>query len=49
MGGHVACMGETRLHTIFWLENLKGIDHFGDLSVDGKIMNLREIEWKGVD
>jgi hypothetical protein len=28
------------MHT-FWLDNLKGRDHFGDLSIDGKIM----LEW----
>jgi hypothetical protein len=26
------------MHTIFLLENLKGIDHLGDLDVDGKIL-----------
>jgi len=24
------------MHIIFWLENLKGRDHFEDLDVDGK-------------
>jgi hypothetical protein len=37
MVGHVACMGEMR-NTIFLLENLKGQDHFEDLSVDGTII-----------
>lgn len=23
------------MHTIFWSENLKGTDYFGDLSIDG--------------
>jgi hypothetical protein len=26
------------IHIIFWLENLRGKDHFEDLGVDGKIM-----------
>jgi hypothetical protein len=42
-----------RMHTIFWLETLKGIDHLKDLSVDGKEdnirMDLREVGWEGVD
>jgi hypothetical protein len=25
------------MHTIFWLENMKGRDHLDDLGVDGKI------------
>jgi hypothetical protein len=25
------------MHTIFWLENLKGRDHSEDLGVDGKV------------
>jgi hypothetical protein len=31
------------------LENLKGRDHLEDLGIDGKRMDLRDIEWKGVD
>jgi hypothetical protein len=30
------------MHTIFWLENLKGRDHLEDLGVDGKII----LQWK---
>jgi hypothetical protein len=26
------------MHTLFWLENLKGRDHSEDLNVDGKIL-----------
>jgi len=26
------------MHTIFWLENLKGRDHLEDLGTDGKII-----------
>jgi hypothetical protein len=29
------------MHTTFWSENLKGIDHSEDLGVDGKII----LEW----
>jgi hypothetical protein len=29
------------MHTIFWLENLKGRDHLEDLGVDGRII----FEW----
>jgi hypothetical protein len=38
------------MHTIFWLENLKGIDYMEDLGVDGKI-TLEWIlrKWVGVD
>jgi hypothetical protein len=40
--GHEARMGEIKMHTEFWSENLKGGDHAEDLAVDGK-MDLREI------
>jgi hypothetical protein len=29
------------MHTVFWLENLKGRDHLEDLGVDGDII----LEW----
>jgi hypothetical protein len=44
-------MGEMG-NTIFWLENLTGRDNFEDLGVEGEDnikMDLREIEWEGVD
>jgi hypothetical protein len=34
-------MAEMKMHTIFWLENLKGKDHFEDLGIDGKT----KLEW----
>jgi hypothetical protein len=37
--------------TIFWLENLKGRGHMGDLGIDGKILlkkGLREIGCKAI-
>jgi hypothetical protein len=39
------------MHTVFWLENLKGRDHSEDLGIDGDNirMDVREIGWKGVD
>jgi hypothetical protein len=41
------------MHTIFWLENLKGRDHSQDLGRDGKIILewiLRKwIGWEGMD
>jgi hypothetical protein len=27
------------MHTVFWLENLKGGDHLEDLGVDGRIIS----------
>jgi hypothetical protein len=41
MGGHVVRMGEMRMHTKFWSENLKGRDYSEDLGVDGKMI----LEW----
>jgi hypothetical protein len=38
------------MHTIFWLENLKGRDYLEDLRVNGKItLYLRETGWVNVD
>jgi hypothetical protein len=31
-------MGEMKMRTVFWFENLKGRDHLADLGVDGKII-----------
>jgi hypothetical protein len=31
------------MHTKFWLENVKGRDHLGDLGVDGRIIDHREV------
>jgi hypothetical protein len=28
------------MRTVFWSENLKGRDHFEDLGIDGKILEL---------
>jgi hypothetical protein len=35
---HVALMREMKIHTKFWLENLKGRDHLEELDIDGRIM-----------
>jgi hypothetical protein len=35
---HVARMGEMKMHTIFWLENLKGKDHAENLGTEGRII-----------
>jgi hypothetical protein len=32
--GHAACMGEIKMHTKFWTENLKGEDYLEDLGLD---------------
>jgi hypothetical protein len=37
------------MHILFWLENLKGRDHLEDLGVNGIIIALEEVGWKGVD
>jgi hypothetical protein len=39
---HVARMGRGEVCTGFWWENLRKIDHWGGLDVDGKII-LRRI------
>jgi hypothetical protein len=39
---HVARMGE--MHTLFWVENLKGRCHLLDVAVDGKIILQRMLE-----
>jgi hypothetical protein len=36
--GHVARMGEIKMNTILWLENIKGTDHSEDLSIEGNII-----------
>jgi hypothetical protein len=35
--GQVARMGEKKMHTIFWLENLKGRDHLEEVGANRKI------------
>jgi hypothetical protein len=35
------------MHTIFYLENLKGRDHLEDLGVDGKILEWILGKWGG--
>jgi hypothetical protein len=40
------------MHTVFWLESLKGRDHAEDTGVDGRIlfiMDLKEGVWERVD
>jgi hypothetical protein len=37
------------MNKVFWLESLKGRNHLEDLGIEGKIINLREIAWEGVD
>jgi hypothetical protein len=34
-------MGDMKMHTVLWLENLKGRDHSEDLCVEGRII----LEW----
>jgi hypothetical protein len=34
-------MEEMRIHTVFWLQNLKARDYLGDLGVDGTVI----LEW----
>jgi hypothetical protein len=36
--GHVARMGEMRVHEIFWSKKVNGSDNSEDLGVDGKII-----------
>jgi len=38
---HIACTGEMKMQTKFWLENLKERHHFEDLGKDGRII----LEW----
>jgi hypothetical protein len=40
------------MHTLFWLENLRGRDHLEDLAINGKIIldrMLGKIGWEDVD
>jgi len=43
--------GCDEMHTIFWLQNLKGRGQCEDLGIDGKISEqiLVETGWEGVD
>jgi hypothetical protein len=34
LAGHVARIGEMRMHSVLWSENLKERDSFGDLDAD---------------
>jgi len=45
LAGHVARMGEMKMHIKFWSENLKGRDHSEDLGIDIIGIDVRE---KGV-
>jgi hypothetical protein len=39
MGGMYSTHGkDKKMHTVFWLEDLKGRDHSEDLGVDGRIL-----------
>jgi hypothetical protein len=38
-GGTRSADGRDEIHTIFWLENLKGRDHLEDLGMDGKVIS----------
>ena len=35
-----------QVHTRFWWQNLREIDHFKDLGVDGRMMDLTELGWE---
>jgi hypothetical protein len=35
------------MRTQFWLENLKGRDHLGDLGLDGRIILERRLKKEG--
>jgi predicted helicase len=37
------------MNTKFWSENLKGSDHLEDLDIDGRKIDLKEIQCEGVD
>jgi hypothetical protein len=39
--GHIAYVGERKIHTVFWLECLKGREHLEDLDIDERIT----LEW----
>jgi len=44
--GHVARGWTGELHTGFWWENIKEIDHLKDLGVNG---NVQEVGWESTD
>jgi hypothetical protein len=51
MGGYVAVLRRLKMHTIFWLENLKGRDHSEDLDADMRIIleyHVKERGWEVV-
>jgi hypothetical protein len=39
--GYVSRMGEMRMNSKFWPENLKGVDHSEYLEADGRIISER--------
>jgi hypothetical protein len=38
MGGTCSTDGKVETTAVFWLENLKGRDHWKDVGVDGRII-----------
>jgi len=51
LAGHVEFIGDIKMHTIFWLENLTVGFHLEDVGIDGRIILewMFEKEWRGVD
>jgi hypothetical protein len=52
MGKACSMHGRNDMHTVFWLENLKGRDHSEDLNVDRRIILewiIGKLQWEGVD
>jgi len=45
--GHIARTGEMTMHTVFWMENLKGRYHLEDKGVHGRIILKRILGKEG--